>query len=94
MERRRTMNKSEQTRDVLTEIQSIFDDYVVFPSEEARDAAVLWTLHTHVADSFESTPRLALLSDEPASGKTRVLELLDNLVPNPMSAIDIHPAVL
>ena len=88
------VNRSEMTRDVLAEIQSIFDAYVVFPSEEARDATVLWTLHTHVADVFESTPRLAVLSNEPSSGKTRVLELLEELVPNPMKATNIHPAVL
>lgn len=87
-------NKSELTRDVLSEVQAIMDDYVVYPSEEARDAAVLWAAHAHVADSFESTPRLAILSNEPASGKTRVLELMEHLVPNPMAAVSVHGAVL
>ncbi len=88
------MNKSEMTRDVLTEIQAIMDDYVVFPSDEARDAVVLWIAHTHVADVFESTPRLGLMSNEPASGKTRVLELIEHLAPNTMAATNVHPAVL
>ena len=36
----------------------------------------LWAAHTHLVESFESTPRLALLSPEKQCGKTRVLELL------------------
>ncbi len=88
------MNKSEMTRDVLAEIQEIFDSYVIFPTPEARDAVTLWALHTHVCDVFESTPRLAVLSNEPASGKTRVLELLEHLVPNPMMATNTHAAVI
>jgi len=45
-------------------------------------------------DRWESTPRLALLSPEPASGKTRALEVTELLVPNPVSAVNVSPAYL
>jgi hypothetical protein len=45
-------------------------------------------------DRWESTPRLAALSPEPASGKTRLLEVTELLVPNPVSAVNVSPAYL
>ena len=45
-------------------------------------------------DEWESTPRLAFLSPEPASGKTRALELTETLVPNPVEAVNVTPAYL
>ena len=44
--------------------------------------------------SWESTPRLAFLSAEPASGKTRALEITELLVPNPVLAVNVSPAYL
>ena len=44
-------------------------------------------------DRWESTPRLAFLSAEPASGKTRALEIT-YFVPNPVSAVNVSPAYL
>ena len=68
--------------------------YVAFPSEHARDAVALWIVHTHVAGSFDSTPRLALLSPEPQSGKTRTLEVAELLVHAPMFTSNTTVAVL
>ena len=45
-------------------------------------------------DRWESTPRLAFLSAEPASGKTRALEITELLVPNPVVAVNVSPAYL
>jgi hypothetical protein len=45
-------------------------------------------------DKWESTPRLAFLSPEPASGKTRALEITYTLVPRPVEAINATPAYL
>ena len=45
-------------------------------------------------DRWESTPRLAFLSAEPASGKTRALEITELLVPNPVTAVNVSPAYL
>ena len=43
---------------------------------------------------WDTTPRLAFLSAEPASGKTRALEITELLVPNPVSAVNVSPAYL
>jgi hypothetical protein len=45
-------------------------------------------------DRWESTPRLAFLSAEPASGKTRALEVTGLLVPNPIQTVNVSPAYL
>ncbi|MBF8187461.1 DUF3631 domain-containing protein [Nonomuraea sp. K274] len=68
--------------------------FCIFPSPAAYDAVTLWAAHTHLIDAFESTPRLAFLSPEPGSGKTRALEILELLVPNPMLAVNATPAAL
>ena len=79
---------------VLDDIEAFYRRYVVFPSEAAAVAVTLWTAHTHAMDAWDSTPRLAMLSPEPSSGKTRVLEVLELLVPDPVNTINVTPAYL
>jgi len=79
---------------ILAETEAFLRRFVAFPSDAAAVAATLWTAHAHAVDAFESTPRLAALSPEPASGKTRLLEILALLVPNPMHAISATSAAL
>ncbi len=60
--------------------------YARFPSPAALDAVTLWVAHTHMRDEkgtlvFRATPRLYLLSSEPGSGKSKVLELCNMLCP-------------
>ena len=45
-------------------------------------------------DCWDSTPRIAFLSPEPGSGKTRALEVSELLVPNPVEAVNVSPAYL
>jgi hypothetical protein len=89
-----TEDIAELTQDALNSVQRILDTYIVFPSDEARDAVVLWTAHAHVFFAFESTPRLSVSSREPGSGKSRVLEILEHLVPTPLFGINITPGVM
>lgn len=79
---------------LLDELDELFERFVAFPSIEARWAVVLWVMHTHCIDAFESTPRLALLSPEKGSGKTRVLEILALVVPDPLHTVNISAAAL
>ncbi len=44
--------------------------------------------------SSDNSPRLALLSPEPGSGKTRTLEVLDLLTPQPMHSLSASPAAI
>lgn len=79
---------------LLDEIHEFLGLFVSYPSKEAHDAHVLWIAHTHAMDAWESTPRLAALSPEPGSGKTRVLEVTETLVPRPVEAVNVTPAYL
>jgi len=79
---------------LLDDVEEFFGRFVAFPSPDALVAVVLWTAHAHSVDSAESSPRLALLSPEPGSGKTRTLEVLDLLVPAPLSSVSASPAAI
>src|SRR5687767_14668471 len=68
---------------VIEAVYSFLGRFVSYPSEHARIAHALWVLHAHLMAVWDSTPRLAFLSAEPASGKTRALEVTELLVPNP-----------
>jgi hypothetical protein len=78
----------------LDAVAEFLDRFVAWPSEHARVAAALWVAHTYLIESFDSTPRLAFLSPEPGSGKTRALECIGSLVRHPMHAINCTPAAL
>lgn len=80
--------------EVLDDVERFLSRFVAFPSEACRVAVTLWAAHTHVVDCFESTPRLAVLSPEPGSGKSRVLEVLELLCPRPLHAVNATPAAL
>ena len=45
-------------------------------------------------DAWDSTPRLAFLSPEPASGKTRALEVTELLVPRPVEFVNVSAAYI
>jgi hypothetical protein len=68
--------------------------FVLYPSEHARTAHVLWIAHTHLMDCFDTTPRLALMSAEKESGKTRALEITELFVPDPIFSFSATPAVI
>ena len=80
---------------VLDELCKLFDTYIVFPSDEHRDAVVLWVAHSHVFEAFDTTPRLSVFSVEPGSGKTMVLNLVQGTAKNGWEAsATITPAVV
>ena len=79
---------------ILDGVHAFIGRFVAYPSPEAHDAHTLWIAHTHAMDAWESTPRLALLSPEPGSGKTRGLEVSEPLVPRPVEAINVSPSYL
>lgn len=79
---------------LLNVVEAHHRRFNVFPSEHAYVAVVLWDAHAHMMDSFEATPRLAFLSPEPASGKTRALEVVETLVPRPLMTVDASQSAL
>jgi hypothetical protein len=92
-ERTETKSQLELTQ-ILDGVHAFLGRFVIYPSKEAHDAHVLWVAHTHCMDAWESTPRIAFLSPEPASGKTRALEVSELLVPNAVEAVNVTPAYL
>jgi Protein of unknown function (DUF3631) len=83
-----------QGQRVLQETYDFIGRFVVYPSEHAHVAHALWILHAHLMDRWDSTPRLAFLSPEPASGKSRALEVTERLVPHPVIAVNMTPAYI
>src|SRR3954467_14287826 len=79
---------------LLAEVHAFLGRFVAYPSDNEHVAHVLWIMHTHLMDAWESTPRIAFLSPEPGSGKTRALEVSELLVPNPVEAVNVTPAYL
>jgi len=79
---------------VLDDVEAFLAQFVAYPSDAARVAHVLWIVHTHLMDCWESTPRIAFLSPELGSGKTRALEVSEPLVPRPIHAVNATPAYL
>src|SRR3954453_13041402 len=68
--------------------------FIVFPTPAAYVAVALSDAHAHLLDAFDSTPRLAFLSPERGSGKSRALEIVETLVPHPMVAVNASAAAL
>lgn len=79
---------------VLNQVHAFLGRFVAYPSRHAHVAHALWIVHTHLMDAWESTPRLAFLSPEPGSGKTRAMEVTETLVPRPVEAINVTSAYM
>jgi Protein of unknown function (DUF3631) len=80
-----------ETLDALREFLARF---VAYPSVHTLVAHTLWIAHAWLMDLWESTPRIAFLSPEPASGKSRALEVTEPLVPRPVHSVNASPAYL
>ena len=80
--------------DVLAEVHKILTSYVVFPSAEAADAAALYAAATHAMPKLEFAPRLVIKSPVKRCGKSRLLDVLAQLVHKPLTTSDISAAAL
>lgn len=79
---------------ILDEILAFGSRFIAWPSPEAAIAWVAWVAHTHLIEDFDTTPRLAIIAPEKGSGKTRVLEVTETLVPGPLRAASATTAAL
>lgn len=78
----------------LDAVRNYLCKYVAYPSEHAAIAHALWIVHAHLMDEWDSTPRIAFLSPEPGSGKSRALEVSELLVPTAVNAVNVSVAYL
>lgn len=79
---------------LLDEVQAFLERFIAYPSPEAATAHTLWIAHAHAVESFDNTPRLAFLSPEPGSGKSRCMELTEALVPRPVLSVNASVAYI
>jgi hypothetical protein len=78
---------------LLDEVCAFIRRFVILSDAQA-DALTLWAAHTHVFEAFACTPYLAITSSEKRSGKTRLLEVLELLVRDPLATANISDAAL
>lgn len=83
-----------QSRDAIDLVASYLRRFVAYPNEHALVAHTLWIAHTHLIDEFDTTPRLAFMSQEAMSGKTRALEVSEQLVCDPLLGFSMSSAVV
>ncbi len=81
------------TGHLIREVIDVVRSYVVMTAEQAL-AVALWILHTHAFGAAVTTPYLHITSPQKGSGKTRLLEVLELLVRQPMRASNISDAGL
>ena len=77
----------EPLSEVLDAVSAHISRFVVLTPAQL-DAVVLWVAHTHIAELYDHTPRLAVVSPEPGSGKTRLLSDIEALVRNPIPVVN------
>ncbi|NWF27483.1 DUF3631 domain-containing protein [Streptomyces sp. PKU-EA00015] len=73
---------------LLDEVEAFHRRFNVFPTEHAYVAVTLWDAHAHLIDAFDGTARLAFLSPEPGSGKSRALEIVETLTPRAATTVN------
>jgi hypothetical protein len=91
---RATIDEARAALQPLDDVYNYIGRFCVFRDEHALVAVTLWVAHAHMVEQFHTTPRLVLSSPEAGSGKTRVLEFLDLLVPDPMFCLSASPAAI
>ena len=67
---------------VLDDVTRYIRRYVVLSDPQVR-ACTLWVAHCHAFAAAEATPYLNITSAVKQCGKTRLLEVLEPLVPGP-----------
>jgi hypothetical protein len=74
--------------ELLNDICDAIEKYCVLPGSHEYIAVTLWCAYTHFADAFDYAPRLIARSPHKRSGKTRLLEVIAELVRGPLRSIN------
>jgi hypothetical protein len=80
--------------DLTLEAVAKFIRRFVVLSDDQVVALALYVVHTHAYEAAEATPYVSATSAEKRSGKTRLLEVLELLVGNPLPTSNISDAAL
>lgn len=79
--------------ELFLELKAYFDEHAVLP-KGASTALALWVVHTHLFDIFDYTPRIIITSPDKRCGKSRLLELIEEVVREPLQASFATAAVI
>jgi Protein of unknown function (DUF3631) len=80
--------------DLLNELYNTYHRHIIISSRLGYAALALWTLHAHAIDAARHSPILFISSPTKRCGKTNLLATISMLVPIPLSAANITPAVV
>ncbi|MYV53715.1 DUF3631 domain-containing protein [Streptomyces sp. SID3212] len=79
---------------LLDQLKAAMARFVILPSDEALDAAVLWVAATHLQPSWQHAPRLAVVGPAKRCGKSRLLDILTETVHNPVITVNSTAAAV
>lgn len=83
-----------KTTDLLSELETLLNELIVFSSQYEATAIALYILHSYCIDAFNCTPILNITSPEKRCGKSTVLAILERLLYRPLLASSISPAAV
>ena len=84
---------ADEPRPLVAALLELLERYVVMTAEQ-RLVVALWIIHTHLIEALDQTPYLTVTSPVRQCGKSRLLELLELLVPRPWPAVTPSEAVV
>ena len=79
---------------LLDEVHAFLRRFISFTSETQPVAIALWVAHAWLLEAFQFTPYLHVFSPTKQCGKSRLLDCLALLVPNPWRAVSMSVAAL
>jgi hypothetical protein len=79
---------------ILDEVERALERYVIFPGEPERIACTLWTVATHFQPALDYAPRLTVKSPHKRCGKSRLLDVMADLVHRQIITVNISVAAL
>jgi len=90
----------EMLREIAGDPLRMMDKLVAFYSEHlfapswVHDLMAVWAAHTHAIEAFTTTAYLSFTSEEPDSGKSRALELLQMTCRDALTTMNVSDAAL
>lgn len=79
---------------ILDDLRAILTRYVILPSPESVDAAVLWIAATHAQPAWAHAPRLVIRAPEKRCGKSRLLDVVEGCCHHPLITVNASPAAV
>jgi putative DNA primase/helicase len=74
--------------ELMGETTAAFGRHVILPAQGTLTAA-FWTGHAHTVEATSISPRLAVTSPFPESGKSTLMKVLRHLVPRPLHLVTL-----